>query len=322
MKCVCGALLLIAAVFVALLDSPALGYTNLPNNRPIIGIMTQPTSGDMAKFGDAYIAASYVKYLESAGARVVPIPYNSTKEDLIYYFNSLNGILFPGGGADLVPSNPFYTAEEFLFNLAVQANKAGDYFPIWATCLGFESVNVIVSQDYSLLDCNLDSENLSLPLTWAPGYQNSRLFKNAPASVINTLTNEAATLNNHVCGVTPAAFNANKNLVSFFQVLSTNVDRNGVEFVSTIEAYDYPIYATQWHPEKNAFEWATDEAIDHSFEAIQMSQYVANFFVNEARKSTHKFPTPQAAALALIYNYTPVYTGLAIGSDFAQCYFF
>ena len=34
------------------------------------------------------------------------------------------------------------------------------------------------------------------------------------------------------------------------QVLSTNVGRNGTEFVSSMEHKTYPIYATQFHPEK------------------------------------------------------------------------
>ena len=43
----------------------------------------------------------------------------------------------------------------------------------------------------------------------------------------------------------------------------------------------YPIYGTQWHPEKNAFEWAPDQAINHSDHAVLIAQRAANFFVNE-----------------------------------------
>ena len=43
------------------------------NNRPIVGVLTQPTDGDMSAYGSSYIAASYVKYLEGGGARVVPV---------------------------------------------------------------------------------------------------------------------------------------------------------------------------------------------------------------------------------------------------------
>lgn len=30
----------------------------------------------------------------------------------------------------------------------------------------------------------------------------------------------------------------------------------------------YPVTATQWHPEKNTFEWATHLHVPHTFEAV------------------------------------------------------
>ena len=45
-----------------------------------------------------------------------------------------------------------------------------------------------------------------------------------------------------------ARWNANARLTAFYNVLSVNKDRNGKEFVSTIEAKKYPIYGSQWHP--------------------------------------------------------------------------
>lgn len=43
----------------------------------------------------------------------------------------------------------------------------------------------------------------------------------------------------------------------------------------------YPIYGVQWHPEKNGFEWDTDENIPHSEQAVAVMQAMANFFVQE-----------------------------------------
>ena len=39
----------------------------------------------------------------------------------------------------------------------------------------------------------------------------------------------------------------------------------------------YPIYGTQWHPEKNVFEWTTKEGINHSAHAVMIAQRAANF---------------------------------------------
>ena len=51
-----------------------------------------------------YIAASYVKFVESAGGRVVPV---LTNQDEAYYemiFNSTNGLLLPGGDVSVSKS--------------------------------------------------------------------------------------------------------------------------------------------------------------------------------------------------------------------------
>ena len=85
-------------------------------------------------------------------------------------------------------------------------------------------------------------------------------------------------------------------------------------------AIKYPFYGTQWHPEKNTFEWTTKEGINHSYHAVVIAQTAANFFVNEARKSEHHFDSVDEEASALIYNYPVTYTGQS--SNFEQIYFF
>ena len=51
----------------------------LTNLKPVLGILTQELSYKLnfkyTNIYDSYIAASYVKWIESAGARVVPIRY-------------------------------------------------------------------------------------------------------------------------------------------------------------------------------------------------------------------------------------------------------
>jgi gamma-glutamyl hydrolase len=61
-----------------------------------------------------------------------------------------------------------------------------------------------------------------------------------------------------------------------------------------------------------------NEAINHSDHAVLISQYVANYFVNNARKNFHAYPTPAEEDAALIYNYAPSKTT----GSFVQSYFF
>ena len=49
--------------------------------------------------------------------------------------------------------------------------------------------------------------------------------------------------------------------------------------------------------------------INHSQDAVYISQYFANFFVSEARKSTHHFPDAATEEKYLIYNYNTYYAG-------------
>lgn len=82
-------------------------------SRPVIGILSVPleSSGCSTVLGRAVQPKDddatscfddvYVKWVEAAGARVVPIPYDSTTDELDHLFDSLNGLLFTGGGTDL-----------------------------------------------------------------------------------------------------------------------------------------------------------------------------------------------------------------------------
>eukprot|EP01050_Picozoa_sp_SAG11_P022047 SAG11_NODE_4063_length_2082_cov_1.845688_2_plen_151_part_00 len=143
------------------------------------------------------------------------------------------------------------------------------------------------------------------------------MFSGAPAALLAALETQNITMNNHHAGVRPATFQ--KILGGTVHMISTNVDRAGAPFVSTIESKAFPFYGSQWHPEKNGFEWTTKEAIPHSASAVQLMQWVANFFVGEARKSAHAFGSAAEEQAAVIYNFKTTFTG-AKGSGFEQEY--
>uniref|UniRef100_A0A8C1BCF9 folate gamma-glutamyl hydrolase n=1 Tax=Cyprinus carpio carpio TaxID=630221 RepID=A0A8C1BCF9_CYPCA len=267
------------------------------NERPIIGVLAQEVY-DPPPHRNSYIAASYVKFLESAGARVVPLI-----------------VLFPGGGVSL-ESSGYSKAAGIFYRLALEANSNGDYFPVWGTCLGFELLTLLTSG--KLLLSHTNTSGIALPLNFTDDVRDSRLFKDFPEDLMKSLETEPLTENSHQWSLTTENFTKSETLKKFYRVLSTNTDGQN-EFVSTMEAYDFPIYATQWHPEKNAFEW-TRPYIPHTPSAIKTTFYMAYFFVNEARKSFHSFPSTEEEENALIYNYKPEYTGPQ--SAFEQIYFF
>ncbi|CAM4532743.1 unnamed protein product [Leuciscus chuanchicus] len=284
------------------------------NDRPIIGVLAQDVFNATPQ-RNAYIAASYVKFLESAGARVIPVMINKTEDEYKRLFKSINGVLFPGGGVSLKSSKYSKTATIF-YRLALEANSKGDYFPVWGTCLGFEMLTLLTSGESLLSHTN--TKGVALPLNFTDDVRDGRLFKEFPEELLKSLATERLTVNSHQWSITTENFAKSEKLKSFYRVLSTNSDGQN-EFVSTMEAYNFPIYATQWHPEKNAFVWRRPY-IPHSGRAVETGFYTAHFFISEARKSFHSFCSVEEERKALIYNYKPEYTGKL--SAFEQMYYF
>jgi len=295
----------------------AVGALNL---RPILGVVTQPS--DDVKNTTSYVAASYVKYLEAAGARVVAVRFDASNAELDTLMKGLNGLLFPGGGSSLDLSSPFFEKASYLFNAAIKLNDNGVYFPMWGTCLGFQFLNIMgAGVDESVLTGPFDSEDYPIPLNFTAAAKGSYMLSTIAPDILTALGRENITQNEHQFGVTPQAYASHPKLSAFFNVLSTNVDRKGKEFVSLVEGKKYPVYAAQFHPEKNNFEWGAQEStpIPHSLMAVRMSQFFADFLVDEARNNNQSFGKDENDYL--IYNYSPFFTGKAGGYFTKKNYF-
>ncbi|XP_069478221.1 gamma-glutamyl hydrolase [Ambystoma mexicanum] len=274
-----GSMLLLFLGGVLLLCDSAVSLSHgHVNDRPIIGILAQETHfGHLLHYGSSYIAASYVKTLESVGARAMPIRINLTEAEYEHIFNSINGVLFPGGGVDLKTSE-YARAANIFYNLALKANDRGDYFPIWGTCLGFEQLTYITSGENVLTITK--TEDVALPLNFTTAPEKSRIFRDCPKDVLKALASKPITANFHDWSLSLQNYTSNEKLKNFYKVVSTNTDGH-LEFVSTMEAYKYPIYGVQWHPEKNPYEWKTPSSTSHSLQAIKAAFHMAYFFVNE-----------------------------------------
>lgn len=113
----------------------------------------------------------------------------------------------------------------------------------------------------------------------------------------------ALAFNYHGLGIHPDYFHNITTLRRLLSVLSIDLDRNGKPFVSTIEGKTYPLYGTQWHPEKAPWEWNPDFDLSHSNIAIQLSNYFGRFFVEECRYNKNKFESPDLEDKLLLHNF-------------------
>jgi gamma-glutamyl hydrolase len=95
------------------------------------------------------------------------------------------------------------------------------------------------------------------------------------------------TYNAHEWMVSPDAYEQHAALRDHFTVLSTTLDAEGAPYVSTVEGVQYPLFATQWHPEKPPYEFE-DVTVPHTKTAIAAGFQAAQAFVDVARLNSHK----------------------------------
>lgn len=195
----------------------------------------------------------------------------------------LRSVLIPGGSVYFPDSDKrggySFVARELL-RLAAAANERNDYFPIWGTCLGFELMVYHEANGADVMT-SCSAWNVPMKLKFTESAVSSRLFNPAPKAVVKLLATEKLTANFHRSCVTPQNFTSFR-IDQGYKMLSRNFDQEAkVTFISTIEHRKYPFYGTQFHPEKNLYEWTEKEDIPHGFEASQVAQYFANFFVQE-----------------------------------------
>ncbi|XP_076034847.1 gamma-glutamyl hydrolase-like isoform X2 [Oratosquilla oratoria] len=256
----------------------------------------------------SYIAASYVKFVESGGARVVPIMIDRDDEYYEKMFHSLNGVLFPGGAVAVDETSGYGRAGKLIYEKARASSLAGDPFPLWGTCLGFELMMFLAARSKELR-ARCQGQNIASTTKGTRAIHHSRLWRQMSHHLRRAMETEPLAANFHHFCVTPENFTA-FNVNTDFNLLATSLDAEGLEYVAMAEGTQgLPFFAVQFHPEKNIFEWTTLEnhnAIPHSANAAAVASYFARFFVDQARRSQHSFSSPEEEQSALVYNFNPV----------------
>lgn len=76
--------------------------------------------------------------------------------------------MLPGGGTYFNQSGGYGDAGKHIYDIAIEMNNQGDYFPIWGTCLGFELLTYL-SAHGNEHRAHCSSINQPLPLEFKPG---------------------------------------------------------------------------------------------------------------------------------------------------------
>ncbi|RZF45157.1 hypothetical protein LSTR_LSTR007120 [Laodelphax striatellus] len=289
--------------FLAVLNFADCAY----NGRPIIAVLAQEINS--TNLDKTYIPASYVKALEAAGARVVPL---LIRQDEKYYRDNMafiNGVVFPGGAANLTMKGGFAEAANIIYKIAKEINDNSNgtqVFPILGVCQGMEVISVIAANMTSpLVQCS--AENMNLPLKFEKNYQFSRLYRNLSPEINYLLSRVPVTVHHHHFCLTEHGLNA-FGLSLDWRILSTNQDQGGLKFISSMEHRSLPFVGVQFHPEKPAYEWHPIQHNPHNYKSILANRYFYDWLVNVSKQNDHRYPNKTAEKDALIYNYPATYT--------------
>ena len=166
------------------------------NRSPVIGVLAQETWNDGLPPNNTVIVAGYVKYLEMAGAQVVPVLLNKSSEYYDTLYRKLNGLLLPGG---ILLNDSIYMKTAKLFWLKAtnnntdlswrpHAERRRNYFPIWGTCLGMEAMLDFISGEPSRFTrCSAfdTADPVNLTFSNEKLRETSSLFRQAPTPMLD-----------------------------------------------------------------------------------------------------------------------------------------
>lgn len=214
--------------------------------------------------------------------------------------------------------NQWTSNMKHILDYAIQQNDNGNPFPIWGTCLSEQAMLYITSgiKDNMTTISHVNGQRgLRGNITVVnPG---SVLIKSMSKEELQqATTGEGLFWFHHNWAITLDTFKNNPKLNSFWKLVTTSVTQDGVVFVSTAEAYNYPFWITQHHPEKNSFEWRIDAL--RTYNSISVEQKHINEFTKVARMNKNTM-TDAEWTQKWIYNYQPLYTE---DPDFIQVYIF
>ena len=328
-------------IFLLVLATCVLSFPIQPQN-PVIGILVEPAAykddvcvsvfspkkrvekGKATRSGDptmppgnlsGCVWSIYVKWLESSGIRVVPIRWDSSRDEIDYLLERVNGVFLPGGiieGDKPVYDAYFATVQHIFDKIMFYNTQQQNPVVLWGTCQGFEMINAAAAGTLSVILPGFEGmDPLMMRVNFTSAATKSRMFGSAPAYVLSAMSSQDTTLNWHNKGITPSEYASNTKLSSTLRPLSTTNDVNGRTFISSLEGVNAAVYATQFHPERPPYEFDND-FIGHGSDTLHVSNYLAMFLREQLMKNNHTFEDPSLVDRLTIENYVVVNQGFGI----------
>jgi len=304
-----------------------------PHTRPVIGILTVPVPENKQSHSHSYLPSSCVKWVETGGARVIPIQYGLPINVIISMLEQCNGFVtwgtqFVAGGMPddddarffehKIPLHNFKTfvrALDAIFLYISKQNLAGNYYPMLGIGDGMQYLAITATFAYKRFKSKIThsllmNNNSRVDAIEQPSSLSFTSKKNKIKSLFTPKEQKAIAKHkvvyaDNLLGFEPTCSYMNtftgttKTSPTQMEIVATSRGRRGKKYVSIYSFKRLPLYGYSFQPQYTAFEWRMKD-IPNSMLAMDVSRKLSEFFVDECKKNLNKLVDEDL----LIYNYT------------------
>jgi len=257
-------------------------YYKKHKNKPILGIIPPPMITPDKSEQFLYLNDGYIKFFRNIKINMVIIPYNISKNELEFYLKNIDGLFFSGARiGNYNQEKEFinqYRFIDYVLRKAINLNKKGKIFPIYASCHGIQSIIKTTEKRVDKIGGLFESLD-------AVNYKTKIQFLNNNSNNINKYAkyNNKIVIHNCTFGITPTKFYKTKYLKDEYNVIAIGRDRRNKKFIDFIKHKTYPIYAFQCHPEKSVV-GLLDEFIESLYKSYILRSKLSRTFKLTPRK--------------------------------------
>lgn len=164
-----------------------------------------------------------------------------------------------------------------LMNAAIRLNEERGSFPVWGTCLGFETMLLALSNMTTLLTYKLGDVNFIHPVKF------NRNLSSAFNAVFSSEDFDLMEQNALFCFYHEYGFMLDETLANEYvseniNILASQITERGDVVVAAYQHKKYPFIGVQYHPERTQFGFSDNSRINKTEFAIDINRIHGKIF--------------------------------------------
>jgi gamma-glutamyl hydrolase len=257
-----------------------LGYA-LSTYQPVIGIVSYPNEDETK----SSIPTNYVRWLETAGAKILPIHPWYTEQQMTDLYTKVNGILFIDGPKEFKRDSQYGKLTESIFRKSISLFKDKKVkLPLFATGQGFLLLHAFAECEKHGEYDNVDYATFLLTDRKVA----TRLFDFLSEDEMKEISSAVTIYLSSTTGVSDKDYEEGE-VRNVFNRIGWGYDKKSNPLIFAVEHNEAPVYGVHFNPERVMFDRVKENSIPQNRLSNKLSQSLANFFVNECRLNDNRY---------------------------------